>query len=369
MIIILLIIFLLLPLTIWSTCTEYYASSNGTGSTCSTLNPCSLNTATNSAMPGDRVILKDGTFVQMFKTVRNGLEGSPITFVAEHSRQAIIKWPLSTAEQLQNVAIRHDWIIMRGIVSDGNNLAKDTIRIGNDHNDYAEHVILEDFVSRNGGAAGLNIHDAKHIIVRWGTIQNTGNHVFTTPGGSSIYTGSCCHNGSITNDVQIYGLFMTGHRNNSIDLKEGTSFTNFHHNIVENFTDPINENGFDGVVRGSPLDASVVIDPVRPTNHQVKNNVFRNGNNCNYLIRTQRKTAVENNVWYNITNCGSVSIDSRTTTDSVVNGNVSCDPVPSTEQRNLGSNLYHRPQSECDAQVTRIMNERNSLPAIGSGYN
>jgi hypothetical protein len=366
--ILLLLIMLLFPLTIWSTCTEYYVSSNGIGSTCSTLNPCSLLTGMNAAQPGDSVILKDGTYniSSVFRTPNNGISGMPITIKAENSRQAILKWTGGPA-QGPLYGVTKDWIITRGLVFDGNNAVQDTVRLGNTHSDHAQHFILEDFISKNGGSAALNIHDADFGIVRWGILTNTGNNVTSNAGGEGIYTGSCCFNGSVVSHVEIYGLTMTSIRNNIIDLKEGTSTINFHHNEINGFTEPINDNGFDGLVRGSPV-VDPPDDPTTTINHVFSNNIIHNGDKCNYVLRLQRKTTVQNNVWYNFSCYENVFIDDRSTSDSVVNGNVSCGTNTTVQELNLGSNIFNRPQSECDAQVTRIMNERNSLPAIGSGY-
>jgi hypothetical protein len=68
---------------------DYYASQNGSGSTCSEASPCSLNTATGKPAAGDTVYLMSGTYTGLRPT-KSGTESAWITFAAAPGAVPII---------------------------------------------------------------------------------------------------------------------------------------------------------------------------------------------------------------------------------------------------------------------------------------
>ena len=105
---------------------SWFASPNGSGTTCGQGMPCSLNTALKQAIAGDSIILLDGTYAQTIKTVRAGSSGKPITIRALNRRHAIIR-PNSTGVCID---VRHSYVTVRGLVVDGEgNWCRDGIRI------------------------------------------------------------------------------------------------------------------------------------------------------------------------------------------------------------------------------------------------
>ena len=94
--------------------TSYFVKPSGSGSSCSTAAPCSLDSGMSMAGPGDDVVLIDGVYGQTFTTKRSGTVGVPITIRAQNRHLAVIR---KASGHLTNIP--HNHLIIRGIRFDG----------------------------------------------------------------------------------------------------------------------------------------------------------------------------------------------------------------------------------------------------------
>jgi hypothetical protein len=84
---------LLFSSPVWAT--DRYISPSGSGNCLTSGSPCSFDTARNASVPGDRIIVEDGTYslttgwkIECGTNASNGTAGSPITLIAQNERQA-----------------------------------------------------------------------------------------------------------------------------------------------------------------------------------------------------------------------------------------------------------------------------------------
>lgn len=115
----------------------------------------SLQAGIDAAMPGDRVIVADGSYAEAPTTKRAGTLQAPITIEAAHSRKAVI-----TASG-NVLTIRHGYIVVTGLVIDGQLGPGRTLRL----RDAAKHVQLSDLEVRNSGNNCIDLGAATHVVI------------------------------------------------------------------------------------------------------------------------------------------------------------------------------------------------------------
>lgn len=359
-------VLLLMVVPTFAFATDYYAAAtggSGTASTCLLETPCTLVRSLALAQPGDTVILKGGTYIEVLKTVRSGTNANPIRIMANNRRKPIFQFPtgLPTAPRPQLVSIGHNWIVLSGLVLQGSEIQADTLRIGGSHSGtvvtWAEDIIVEDMLIQNTGDAGINVHDARRVTIRQSEINVTGTRQSgNPPAGIGIHLGSGA-TGSQAHQIQIYNNVVRGVREHQfVDFKNGTLDVNVHHNIFDGHVAGWTAGVADGLIRG--LDGDGVTD----ANHLFTDNVVRNADGCSHVIKTRREVDTLNNVFYNLTNCGTVFIHAETSTLSAVDGNTTCAPAPVVESVNRGTNAHNQPMATCLAKVDAIV----GAPGIAS---
>src|SRR5689334_17223576 len=89
-----LVFLLLIPCPMWAT--DYYVSTSGSGTTCSSGSPCTISTGAGMLAACDRLILKDGSYdYQFYNNIPSGSSaGCPTVIMGENHLGATIK-PLS----------------------------------------------------------------------------------------------------------------------------------------------------------------------------------------------------------------------------------------------------------------------------------
>lgn len=115
-----------------------------------------------AAMPGDTVIVKDGTYNEAPISQRDGADGMPITIRAENSRGAKI-----TASG-NVLTIRHAHHVVEGLVIDGQLGAGRTVRL----REASSHVILRDLEVHHSGNNCIEIAASDDVLIEKSSIHH-----------------------------------------------------------------------------------------------------------------------------------------------------------------------------------------------------
>lgn len=215
--------------------TDRYASPSGSGTTCSSVSPCTLNTAIGQALAGENVILKNGTYNQRLNTARSGTALSPITIKAETRRLATIA-PNPT--DTRAISVAHDYIHVNGIIFDGrdNGCCLDSeIYVAATAPDQILGFVFEDNeVKRTVGHSSIFTMNVTGAIFRWNAIsQDNADAGFTGHSGEAFYMGSATGGGGIYNS-EIYANTIIDPIQECWEPKSNDSSGNeVHHNICD----------------------------------------------------------------------------------------------------------------------------------------
>jgi len=352
---------------------SFYASPNGKGD-CSAGSPCSLQAAIDKAGPGDEVVLKDGAYRQFVRFKRSGAPGKPIVLRAENPQKAVIELPNGVREGKgggNNSVINtrpHSHITISGLTIDGRGQGESGITA-----DDGSNLIIENNHVRNTGSGGISMKGSENSVIRFNLVEDLGNSFL----GEGMYIGQFQGKAPVKN-VEIYGNTIRGARMNFIDLKRGNENVNVHHNIFEDLVpgrarpDLGAGSASDGLIlmgetngRGSRFEDNIISNVTRDnpgqalkvsqnSNHVVQNNVFYNLDNKRAISGHQKggsgPSAISSNTF-----CGLNSYD--------VNG--SAGPIGGIK---IGANKMNAPQSACNTEEQRIMNEMQNLPSGGGTW-
>jgi hypothetical protein len=219
----------------------------------------------------------------------------------------------------------------------------------------AENVIVEDVWAHDSGHALLLLQNARNLTVRDSTFDNSG---LNNEAGEAIYISSA-------NSVKpVIGANI--HRNtfrrftsNAVDYKGQARNIDVHHNIFEDQKINVFSNSAgDGNIRS--VNSQSVVNT--SSGNYFRDNIYRDSVG-NYTIRVQgNRVDVLDNVFYNMS--GSPFVDRRTMPQARIQGNVACswrgtlNLGAACDAPNCSNNRLNRPQSECDAEVDRILAEQ-----------
>lgn len=349
--------------------TSYYVSSTGAGSSCTRDNSCSLNTGLNKAQAGDEVVLRDGTYRGQLNTKQDGRAGSPIVIRAENRHKATILNP-GTGES-NSVNIKHSYITLRGLVIDGQRKGGQGIYILSAYGGggpVLNDIIVEDNRILNSGLAAFNIKGVRGVIIRHNFIDGTGFNP-AVAGGSGFYisAGVTTRAWAFVDGLEIYGNVVRDTTNNTVDYKELARNVYVHHNIFEGHVLVADHGGAganDGIIRSNGDDAQ--------SGNRFENNIVRNSRSL-YIMRFSgnRVDAMKNvfysikaNSYLNTTDSPGAPMEIRDNTFCNTPSNLGSNVV--TKDVRLAGNRFNQPQSECDKEVQRILNEMKNLPGAGN---
>jgi hypothetical protein len=359
----------------------YYVSPSGSGSSCTKTSPCSLTTGLDKAQGGDEVVLMDGTYTQILKSVRSGAEGRPIMIRAENMHQAIFRISNGNLTQFDK-----NYLTIRGIVFDGQKSGGKNggIRIL----DGTHHIIFENNIVKDMQASCIhfpstNDQPIHHIIIRHNEVDGCGHKVYW---GEAVYTGMK-PGGSLVTDVEIYGNTFRNFTENGIDAQKGVARFVVHHNIFRDQI-PSVERGeslvetINGNERGTLNQGTIKLNG-GPGNKAYSNILINNKGGFGLFWISSNQQQITGNVAYGnpggqdkFGNVGGLerlvkrdASSSGPKTEFANNTfcNLSTYEIQSPELYNIQDNRMNAPQSTCDAEEQRILNEIPQLPGT-PGY-
>ena len=362
----------------------FYASPTGSGNACTNASPCSRSTGMNTVRAGDTLVLKNGTYVGEFSTVSAGIASNYITIQAQN------KWEVRFAKASpcgpvggNLVNIIHDWIRIRGIVFNFCSYAGSNggVRFGTDSSPDADNIIFEHNRVLNTQASGLHLlPETSNIIIRHNEIIGTGHRQYW---GEAFYLHA--------DNVQVYGNTVRNFTENGMDIRVASQGHDIHHNIFEGQRPSIDQSLSIECVNcqgptGRGYSTYGVLEFKNGANSLIYDNIIRNnmsGWGTFYFPDTHRNVDIYDNVIYS-------SILNPYGTDShiraegggglarnEISNNTACNLATYVCTGNCGNlNIYDNagfsasggsgvPQSNCSAEVTRILDEIPSL----AGYN
>ena len=356
-----------------STATIRWAVPTGgaTSGACTAATPCTPTQAINAAQPGEEVVLKDGTYQSTLITVRGGTSTQRITIRAENRHQAIVKppvgWDPGDPEvendwgDIRYVRVDHPYVTISGFTLDGNNYGSFGIVTFNNNGDNG---ILEHSILKSSNSSLLHIGpSADNVIIRHNVMDDCRQEGF--------YIGSSDTDPPVTitsTGGQIYGntmsrVGMLDGWGTFLDIKASTSNMDVHHNIFEN-------------AREGPFDGCLFIGSIGGLNNAFHNNIVRDASCGLRIVHVGRWVGhdVHHNVFYDISANATYAthLGEFTSADpygpSKIRDNTFCDVSPSApvsmDGVTVSNNAFNVAQSTCNAEVTRILQERTQLPGL-----
>ena len=339
-------------ITVSAEAATYYASASGSGTTCSSASPCSLQTAIGRAASGDTVIAKNGTYNGSFGTRAGG-----VVIKAENKWGATLK----NNSSIRIFSIDHSNLTIKGFRFDGQKIGEKggplTIRSS------VSNVIIEHnhfFNVATGAIAGGGTNTLKDIVIRHNLVEDTG---WGGP-GEAFYLGADTATVDSIFNVEIYGNTVRRYTTGGVDVKPNVVDVNVHHNIFEG-----------QLYRSNPYkEANESTFMVRNKSHRVHNNVVRDATDARGSvigISATRDNQVFKNVIKNMRGV-TVIIGTRETgpggTASQVYDSLFCNVNTYSVDAKAGlvvkNNSYGAALSSCDAEEQRILTEMQSLPGL-----
>lgn len=335
----------------------YYVAPSGSGSACTKANPCSLDKGLSRATSGDEVVLLDGKYSASFQTKHDG-----VTIRANNFHKATIH-----SNKSYIIGIKHENIKIQGLRLDGKKSggSNGIIRFYRSANVIIEHNILENSAGP-GICVGGNIKDAvvKHVIIRHNRIHNAG----FGDNGEAVYvgTGSLKNGNERATDIQIYGNVFSAFTQNGVDLKPYSENSEVHHNIFE--------TQLYRHIEEKPGNEGTIV--IRGKNHKVYDNIIRDITDAGaaaFWVAATGAHKIFDNVVHRVAKTRK-AISTREKgpggSNSEVYNNIFCDlPTYSIEAEYgliVHDNQMKAPQSSCDAEVSRILAEMQTLPGMAT---
>jgi hypothetical protein len=229
--------------------------------------------------------------------------------------------------------------------------------------------VIENNIFKNLGSAAILFFNANNIVFRHNVIDGVG---YKFGYGEGMYIAKKAvedRPARPVNNMEIYGNVIRGTVNNFIDLKHESSNADVHHNIFEGHLLKVDR----GI--GGGADDGLIRMAGTSKNHSFHDNIIRNSKAGVTIMRpTNKNNKIFRNVFYNIhpANFFLVAKDSSGSGTTKIFNNALCN-LGSYKVQTQGFKLDDNyglpggaPQSACEAEVTRILNEMKSLPGAGS---
>lgn len=330
----------------------YYASASGSGTTCSSASPCSLQTAIGRAGSGDTVIAKNGTYSGSFGSKANG-----VVIKAEN------KWgaTLNNSNDERIFAIDHSNLTVKGFRFDGQKVGSkggSVVVRSNVSNVIIEHNHFLNPAATAISGGGTNTVDG--LIIRHNLVEDTG---WGGP-GEAFYMGASTYTADNIFNVEIYGNTVRRYTTGGVDLKPNVVNVNVHHNIFEGQL--YRSNPFKSGNEGTFM--------ARNKSHRIHNNIIRDATDAKgglIGLSATRDHQIFKNVVKNMRGVTAIILAREAGpggTASQVYNNLFCNV--NTYAVNAGSGLivrdnsYDAPLSSCNAEEQRILSEMQSLPSL-----
>jgi hypothetical protein len=306
-------------------------------------------------------VLLNGVYTGTFATKHAG-----VIIRAQNKHQAILR---SRGGLI--LRVDDDHTTLRGLRLDGER--RNVLLTIQNLKGVVSDILIEENIFENASRGGISVgsgQGAQNVIIRHNLIQNTGYENYH--GGSALYVGiydEQATEGYVSN-LQVYGNTFRNFVFNGIDLKQNTHQADIHHNIFEEHVSP----RYPGFTNEGTI-------AIKGTGHRIYDNIFRNikdagpgiwwaaedgGNRIfdnvimgvdktQYAIAVARQrfggapTEITNNTF-----CDLPTYKIRNTTHII------------TIQNNIGLSSV-APESQCNAQINRILVEMKDLPGLDAG--
>lgn len=274
-----------------------------------------IQQALRMAQPGDTIALAPGTYMQDFRSIRDGKLGNPITI--EGSLASVVKG----GGQPRIIEVNHSYIELRNFTIDGHFASANTKKsyrdkllyvIGNTPGKALTGLRVLGMDIRNAGGECVRLrYQARQNEIAYSRITSCGRFDFSFndggKNGEGIYIGTApeqlggrgAPDSAIDRSDQnrIHDNVITTDGNECVDIKEGSSGNIVEKNSCTGQKDP-NSGGFDSRGNGNVFRYNLVYDVVGAgvrlggdeetdgINNDVYGNTFRNVGVG--LIRAQR---------------------------------------------------------------------------------
>lgn len=382
------------------------AGDIGAGNCTSTANACNLQQAMDAANPGDFVLLACGSYRSSsgFRTNDDGEESQRITMCSSSDGatcNASAKWCAklkadeSWAEGTNHTILvdDHSYWTFKNLEFDGrknngdvavwtptevNRVDNKTTRGHTFEHNYVHHA----GATLSSGAKGVN-SKTRDISIRYNRFVGCG---LVPRNGEAFYWGASANKGTPTPSVHgvVRGNYFGDYVVDGIDSKpqgDQSLALDINHNIFEHQV----FRGF-GHPEKRPPGAQENVISLRQTNTVFRNNIIRNnpatpdnaelGAGGALAVRPRANILASNNVLYELKNLKNAITPNQSDANaglanSVIEDNTFCglndygrgDMSGVTVQDNPGL-PGGRPQSECNAEVARILSEEPLLAAV-----
>jgi hypothetical protein len=136
--------------------TEWFVASGGTGPGTRTAPLGRVQDGLSSAMPGDIVTVRTGTYVEALRTVRSGTEDAPITVRAEPGGGPVLVTSGSTV-----LRVDHAYVVVEGLTLD----AQYANAVGVDVNTGGSFLVLRRVEVRRSGRDCIDLAAPRNVLI------------------------------------------------------------------------------------------------------------------------------------------------------------------------------------------------------------
>ncbi|MCL4811506.1 MAG: hypothetical protein KJ061_03425 [Vicinamibacteraceae bacterium] len=143
--------------------TDWFVAPNGAGNGTSAAPFGSIQQAVNAAQPGDRVIIRPGTYVGLVRSVRSGTATTPITLRSEQGRGSVV---VTTSGRV--LQVDHAALVVEGLVFDGQYGGYDTLDI----NAGAHGFTLRDSEVRRSGRDCIDMASPQGVTIEGALVHH-----------------------------------------------------------------------------------------------------------------------------------------------------------------------------------------------------
>jgi len=225
-----------------SNAATYYASTTGSGTTCSSGLPCTLSGGIGKMASGDTLILKDGSYNVVISGEPNGSSGGYTVIKAENDGGVVITQPFTlthTNSYIQFEGLKFDHASGKSIVGNhlkflrcafvGGMATNNEVNVGIGTNNFADtqYILLEDcWAYGSGGRYKIMVYNSDKVVLRRVVVRDDGGW---TSGNGDPEAGIVIYQSSnvsvqnaivIDSDLSTYdndnvgAFYLTGHAGN-----------------------------------------------------------------------------------------------------------------------------------------------------------
>ena len=266
-------------------------------------------------------------------------------------------------------AISHHYLTIRAIKFDGMRTGGGNggIRIGHDSARGIHHVVFEDNIVEKMGRSCIHLTQGQHdITIRHNLVDGCG---YAEYWGEGFYLGGKHEPDDEVSNIEIYGNIARDATDNMVNVKRYGKGIAIHHNIFEDQVQAVD--------RGIASDGNDGAVSIGGNTNEFRDNIVRNNKGGMAMLLVGRRSKIIAEITFSTFNCPDKSCVPRVMVGgrrhqrgwraSRVSSNTFCNLV-SYEVSDVDpgivfeNNRMNAPQSACDVEVTRIMNELRDLP-------